>query len=161
MEENPVIQVQYSIDQPAPEYKTVGSAGFDLCIYPEEGSYSLKPGETKLFSTGMSFAIPAGYEVQIRSRSGLAMKGIVVTNSPGTVDADYRSEIRILLTNHGQEVFVLQGGDRVAQGVLAKVEQARFVSVLQFQPTERGAGGFGSTGFRNGKERFHPPESYE
>ncbi len=131
-----------------PEYKTSGSAGFDLRIILDQSHYDLMPGEIKMFSTGLVFVIPEGHEVQIRSRSGMAMKGIVVVNSPGTVDSDYRAEIKILLINHSKDKFTIVSGDRVAQGILAKVEQAQFEIVKEIDQTERGEGGFGSTGIK-------------
>lgn len=130
-----------------PEYKTSGSAGFDLhVLIDDRESYVLRPGETSLFNTGLSFSIPDGFEIQIRSRSGLAMKGIVVTNSPGTIDSDYVGPISILLTNHSKDIFLVRNLDRVAQGVLSKVEKAQFIEVEKLEDTERGEGGFGSTG---------------
>lgn len=130
-----------------PLYKTSGSAGFDLSIILDRNSEILPVGATKLFSTGLAFIIPEGYEVQIRSRSGMALKGIVVTNQPATVDSDYHKEIKIMLTNLGQNPFTLNTMDRVAQGVMAKVTQASFVEVESVGVSDRG--GFGSTGIND------------
>ena len=108
------------------------------------------PGERKLIGTGISIALPAGYEAQIRSRSGIAFKhGVCVLNSPGTIDADYRGEIKVLLINHGQEVFQIQSGDRIAQMVIAKHEQITWEPVFELDETDRGTGGYGSTGIQN------------
>lgn len=147
---NPVILIKFLREQVLPEYKTPGSAGFDIRVYPDNDVYVIAPGETHLFSTGLAFSIPQGFEVQIRSRSGMAMKGIVVTNSPGTIDSDYVNEIKVMLTNIGSESFAINSGDRVAQGILSKVEQASFEVVTSLLETDR-KGGFGSTGFRDEK----------
>lgn len=146
-----------------PFYASSGSAGFDLraFITPEtaaenklelnsDGAFVLKAGERSKIPTGLKFVIPEGYEVQIRPRSGLAFKhGISLTNTPGTIDSDYRGEIQILIINHGKEDFVIANGERVAQAVIAPVTQAKFVEITEL-PEEadntRGAGGFGSTG---------------
>lgn len=109
----------------------------------------LKPGESALVSTGLSIELPSGYEAQVRSRSGLALKnGVVVLNSPGTIDADYRGEIGVILVNHGMKPFNIRHGDRIAQLVIARVEQLPLVEVTELTDTERGAGGFGSTGVK-------------
>ena len=134
------------LDQDAiiPKYQTAGAAGFDLhSIVNEE----LNPGEQKLIGTGLSVAVPDGFELQIRPRSGLAAKyKVTVTNSPGTVDQDYRGEIKIILINLGQEKFIINKGDRIAQGVVCPVKQVIFEEVEELPSTERGSGGFGSTG---------------
>ncbi len=127
-----------------PSYQTSLAAGFDLHSIED---YILKPMERKLIKTGLAFEIEKGYEVQIRPRSGLAYKhGITVLNSPGTVDADYRGEIMVLLINLGNEIFEIKKGDRIAQAVVASVIQAEFEEVSELSATKRGKGGFGSTG---------------
>lgn len=131
-------------DAQIPAYQTVGAAGVDL--HSVEHTV-LQPGEYKLIGTGLAFAIDEGYEVQIRPRSGLAAKhGITVLNSPGTIDSDYRGEIKVILINHGEETFEIKKGERIAQAVIASVVQAVFVEVQELDETKRGAGGFGSTG---------------
>ena len=127
-----------------PAYQTKEAAGFDLHSIE---NVVLKPGERKLIGTGLAFEIEYGYEVQIRPRSGLAFKhGITVLNSPGTIDSDYRGEIKVLLINHSDEEFEIKKGDRIAQAVVAPVIQAEIVEVEELSSTERGEGGFGSTG---------------
>ena len=129
-----------------PQYETEASAGLDLRASLTE-SYTLQPMERSLVETGLFFEIPVGYEAQIRPRSGLALKhGISVLNSPGTIDADYRGEIKVILCNLSQDPFVIQGGDRIAQLIFAKVEQAEWIETEELTETERGKGGFGSTG---------------
>lgn len=129
-----------------PCYKTSGSAGCDLCAFLNE-DVVLKKGERVLIPTGIFLEIPEGFEVQIRPRSGLAIKnGITVLNTPGTIDSDYRGEICIILINCGDEDFVIKNGDRIAQAVIAPVIQCNFVEVEKLNETERGSGGFGSTG---------------
>lgn len=131
-------------DARIPQYATEGSAGFDFCSVLD---YSLKPMERKLFPTGLKLEIPRGYELQIRPRSGLALKfGITVLNSPGTIDSDYRGEIGILLVNFGDKPYDVKKGERIAQGVLAPYTQATFREVSSLEETSRGTGGFGSTG---------------
>jgi len=133
-------------DLELPHYETSGSAGMDLraCIVEH---IIIKPGERKLIKTGISISLPDGYEAQIRSRSGLALKnGVVVLNAPGTIDADYRGEIGVILVNFGNEDFVVERGMRIAQMVISSVEQADFVEVEELDKTERSVGGFGSTG---------------
>ena len=131
---------------PLPEYQTLHAAGMDLLANLEE-EVSLQPGERKLIGTGLKLAIPEGYEAQIRPRSGLALKhGITVLNSPGTIDADYRGEIKVLLINHGQEPFSIKHGERIAQLIVAKYSQISWEIVEKLPETERGEGGYGSTG---------------
>jgi dUTP pyrophosphatase len=126
-----------------PEYQTEGAAGFDLC---SSGSYLVGPGERVLVGTGLAFEVPKGYELQVRPRSGLALKkGITVLNSPGTIDSDYRGEVGIILINHSGVGFIVERGDRIAQGVIAEVEQATFTVKEELSDTTRGEGGFGST----------------
>ena len=129
---------------PLPAYATSGAAGMDV-VSAED--VTIAPGARHPVATGLSMAIPQGYEIQVRPRSGLAFKhGITVPNTPGTIDSDYRGELKVLLINHGTEDFPIARGDRVAQLVLAPVVQAGWVEVDELDATERGAGGFGSTG---------------
>ena len=129
-----------------PTYETIGSAGLDIRAFIEE-SITLKPLERKLIKTGLFLEIPVGYEAQVRPRSGFALKnGVTVLNSPGTIDADYRGEVGVILINLSQENVEIHSGDRIAQLVFAKVEQAEWNEVETLSETERGAGGFGSTG---------------
>ena len=128
-----------------PKYQTALSAGMDLYANIEE-SVTLKPLERKLISTGLLIELPQGFEAQIRPRSGLAIKnGITVLNSPGTIDADYRGEIGVILVNLSAEAFTINNGDRIAQMVIAKHETAIWQEVAELSETDRGAGGFGST----------------
>ena len=129
-----------------PAYETASSAGMDLRAFVHT-DVVLKPFERKLIPTGLYIELPDGYEAQIRPRSGLAIKsGITVLNSPGTIDADYRGEIKVILINLSQEDFTIKSGDRICQMVIAKHEKAEFVEVNEISETERGAGGFGHTG---------------
>lgn len=131
---------------PLPAYATPLSAGLDLRANLDQ-PLTLQPLQRCLVPTGLYIALPAGYEAQIRPRSGLALKkGITVLNSPGTIDADYRGEIRIILVNLSNEPFVVEDGERIAQMVIARHEQAAWLQVEQLDETERGAGGFGHTG---------------
>ena len=133
-------------DLPLPQYQTELSAGMDIPANVES-AITLQPGERQLIATGLYLEIPPGYEMQIRPRSGLALKhGITVLNSPGTVDADYRGEIKVLLINHGQEPFQITKGDRIAQMVLAKHEVISWEVTSNLNPSERGSGGYGSSG---------------
>lgn len=130
-----------------PKYETAQSAGLDLKAFLPEGPVTLAPLERGLVKTGLFIELPAGYEAQVRPRSGLALKkGITVLNSPGTIDADYRGEICVILINLSQEPFVINDGERIAQMVVARHEQAELVEVDELSDTERGAGGFGHTG---------------
>jgi dUTP pyrophosphatase len=127
-----------------PNYQTEESAGFDLHSIDD---YNINSGERVLIKTGLSMALPKGYELQIRPRSGLALKyGITVLNTPGTIDSDYRGEIMILLFNTSKDNFKIASGDRIAQGVLKQVTQAVLIEVEELDRTNRGNGGFGSTG---------------
>jgi dUTP pyrophosphatase len=129
-----------------PAYETIGSAGLDIRAFIEE-TITLNPFERKLIKTGLFLEIPVGYEAQVRPRSGYALKnGVTVLNSPGTIDADYRGEVGVILINLSQEKVEIHSGDRIAQLVFAKVEQAEWTEVETLSETERGAGGFGSTG---------------
>ena len=134
--------------QSLPQYATPQSAGMDLRANLEE-PITLKPLERRLIPTGLHIALPAGYEAQVRPRSGLALKkGITVLNSPGTIDADYRGEIGVLLINLSQDDFVVNDGERVAQMIIARHEQGEFVEVEVLDETERGEGGYGHTGVK-------------
>ena len=127
-----------------PAYQTKEAAGFDLHSIED---VVIKPGERKLISTGLAFEIPYGYEIQIRPRSGLAYKhGITVLNTPGTIDSDYRGEIKVLLINHSNEDFEIKINERIAQAIIKEVIQANFIEVDELSDTERGKKGFGSTG---------------
>lgn len=127
-----------------PAYATHGAAGMDVLAAED---VTLTPGARHAVATGLALAIPAGFEIQVRPRSGLALKhGISVPNTPGTVDSDYRGELKVILINHGAEPFAIRRGDRVAQLVLAPVVQASWEEVADLDETARGAGGFGSTG---------------
>lgn len=129
-----------------PAYETVSSAGMDLRAFVDD-DVVLKPFERKLIPTGLYIELPDGYEAQIRPRSGLAIKsGITVLNSPGTIDADYRGEIKVILINLSQDEFTIKSGERICQMVIAKHEKAEFVEVNEISETVRGAGGFGHTG---------------
>jgi len=127
-----------------PAYATLGAAGMDV-VSAEE--LDLLPGQRHAVATGLAIAVPDGYEVQVRPRSGLALKhGITVPNTPGTIDSDYRGELKVILINHGGDVFPIRRGDRVAQLVIAPVQRAGFIEVDDLDETTRGTGGFGSTG---------------
>ena len=131
-----------------PHYSTIESAGMDLRANIEE-PIALKPLERTIVKTGIFMELPVGFEAQVRPRSGLAFKkGITVLNSPGTIDADYRGEVGVILVNLSAEEFVIEDGERIAQMVIAKHEQADWVEVETLDDTERGAGGFGSTGVK-------------
>jgi dUTP pyrophosphatase len=131
-----------------PAYQTANAAGLDLlAAVPEDQPLVLLPGKHAMVPTGLIIALPEGYEAQVRPRSGLAAKHCVtVLNAPGTVDADYRGEINVLLINHGAESFAIRRGERIAQMVIASVASAELVAADQLSSTERGSGGFGSTG---------------
>ena len=131
-------------DAVIPTYANDGDAGFDFYVI---GGGKIRAGETKLFKTGLAMAIPKGYELQVRSRSGLSLKAqIVVLNAPGTIDAGYRGEIGIILTNFSEKEYTVKKGDRVAQGVLNEVPRAKFHVVEDLPDSDRGQGGFGSSG---------------
>jgi dUTP pyrophosphatase len=140
------IKIINSSDNPNPEYATVGSAGLDLRAWLPE-PVTLQPMERKMIPTGLFFEIPNGYEVQVRPRSGMAVKyGITCLNSPGTVDSDYRGEIKIILINLSSEAHTITSGDRIAQMIVAKVEKALLTPAIKLESTKRGEGGFGHTG---------------
>lgn len=135
-----------SADLALPSYESELAAGMDICA-AVSSSYTLHPGTRCLIETGLAVALPPGFEIQVRPRSGLAVKhGVTILNSPGTIDADYRGEIKIALINLSDEAFVINRGDRIAQLVLAPVVRARIELVSELDPTVRGAGGFGHTG---------------
>ncbi|HBK92238.1 MAG TPA: dUTP diphosphatase [Parvularcula sp.] len=131
-----------------PSYETAGAAGCDLrAAVPDDAPIVLRSGERALVPTGLAIALPAGWEAQVRARSGLAAKfGVGLVNAPGTIDADYRGEVKVILINHGTDEFVIRRGDRIAQMVIAPVSQAAFVETQTLDETARGEGGFGSTG---------------
>jgi dUTP pyrophosphatase len=136
-----------------PRYETEGAAGMDLiAAVPEAEPLVLAPGARALVPTGLAIALPSGFEAQIRPRSGLAAKnGITCLNSPGTIDCDYRGEVKVILINHGPEAFTVTRGTRIAQMVIAPVTRAVLSEVASLDETERGAGGFGSTGTAAGR----------
>ena len=142
------IEVVNKGHQPLPQYATPQSAGMDIRANLEE-PITLQPLERRLIPTGLFIALPEGYEAQVRPRSGLALKkGITVLNAPGTVDADYRGEIGVLLINLSQEAFIVNDGERIAQMIIARHEQGEFVAVEVLDETERGEGGYGHTGVK-------------
>lgn len=143
-----VRRLPHNADLPLPAYETALSAGMDLrAALPEHAPVTLQPGARALVPTGLAIALPAGFEAQVRPRSGLALKhGITCLNSPGTVDADYRGELQVILINHGAEPFVIKRGERIAQMIVAPVTQGAWVEVDALDDTARGTGGFGSTG---------------
>lgn len=129
-----------------PSYQSRGAAGADVSA-ALTSPVVIRPGEWKMIPTGLSLEIPEGFEIQVRPRSGLAAKnGVTVLNSPGTIDSDYRGEVSVILINHGREDFTVKPGDRIAQFVVSKAVQASFVDIGKLSMTERGEGGFGSTG---------------
>lgn len=141
-----IIRLPHSEGLPLPAYTTAGAAGFDFLAANFE-AITLPPGARALVPTGLCVALPAGYELQVRPRSGLALKhGITLPNTPGTIDEDYRGEIGIIVMNAGVEAFVIERGMRIAQGVLAPVSRLNWQEVDTLDETDRGAGGFGSTG---------------
>jgi dUTP pyrophosphatase len=143
-----IARLPHGRDLPLPQYQTALAAGLDLlAAVPADAPVTLAPGARAIIPTGLAIALPTGTEAQVRPRSGLAAKnGVTVLNSPGTIDADYRGEIGVILINHGAEPFAVTRGMRIAQLVIAKVEQAVFHEVGSLDDTARGAGGFGSTG---------------
>lgn len=145
-----VVRLAHGADLPLPAYETHGSAGMDLrAAVPEDQPMVLRPGGRDMVPTGLAFALPHGFEAQVRPRSGLAAKaGVTCLNTPGTIDSDYRGEVKVILINLGAEDFVIRRGDRIAQLVIAPVVQAAWSEVDSLDETARGAGGFGSTGGR-------------
>lgn len=139
-----VKRLDHGAGLPMPAYATSGAAGMDICAAE---NLTLRAGKRHAVATGFAFAIPDGYEVQVRPRSGLALKhGITCLNTPGTIDSDYRGEVKVILANLGDEDFVINIGDRIAQIVVAPVTQGIMIEVDALDDTERGTGGFGSTG---------------
>jgi dUTP pyrophosphatase len=143
-----IVRLPHGRDLPLPAYATPGSAGLDLrAAVPDDAPVTLAPGARALIPTGLALATPEGWEAQVRPRSGLAVKhGVTCLNTPGTIDSDYRGEVHALLINHGAEPFVVRRGERVAQLVVARHERAVWREVDGLDQTDRGAGGFGSTG---------------
>ncbi len=141
-----VRRLPHGAELPLPAYATLESAGLDLLAAIAE-PIVLAPGERRLVPTGLALALPAGFEAQVRPRSGLALKhGLTVLNAPGTIDADYRGEVGVVLINHGQAAFTINRGERIAQLVVARHARVQWQAVADLDATERGAGGFGSTG---------------
>ncbi len=143
-----ILKIQLDEGAKLPQYSSLQAAGADICAcLADNSTLVVKPLQRVLVPTGLRIALPVGYEAQIRPRSGLAIKsGITVLNTPGTIDSDYRGEIKIILINLSDTDFVIKNGDRIAQMVIAKHENATFETVLSLDETERGEGGFGSTG---------------
>lgn len=143
-----ILQLPHGRDLPLPAYQTAHAAGLDLlAAVADDAPVTLAPGARLLVPSGLAIALPPGFEAQIRPRSGLAAKhGITVLNAPGTIDADYRGEIAVLLINHGDAAFTIRRGERIAQMVIAEVAQAQLTAVIALSETARGSGGFGSTG---------------
>lgn len=156
MRETDMVEIRVIFDRgadqslPLPSYETGGAAGADLrANLPDRGTLTLSPGGRALVPTGLRLAIPQGYEVQLRPRSGLALKhGITLPNSPGTIDSDYRGPLGVIVMNAGDADFEIAHGDRIAQMVVAPVVQAQFTQVAELDTSARGSGGFGSTGRR-------------
>lgn len=141
-----IMRLAHGVDLPLPAYQSAGAAGLDL-VAATDGRSVLAPGARELIPTGIAIALPPGYEAQVRPRSGLAARhGVTVLNSPGTIDADYRGEIGVILINLSDSEFAISRGDRIAQMVIAPVVQAAVVEVETLDETARGEGGFGSTG---------------
>ena len=146
----PIVRLPHAADLPLPAYESAQAAGMDLrAAVPEDEPLVLRPGSRFPVPTGLAFALPPGFEGQVRPRSGLAFKsGVTCLNTPGTVDADYRGEVKVILINLGEEDVTIRRGDRIAQLIVAPVVQAQWVEVENLDETARGAGGFGSTGGR-------------
>jgi dUTP pyrophosphatase len=144
----PVVRLPHGQGLPLPAYETAHAAGMDLrAAVPEDEPLVLRPGSRAAVPTGLAFALPEGFEGQVRPRSGLAARsGVTCLNTPGTVDADYRGEVKVILINHGEEDVTIRRGDRIAQLVIAPVVQAVWSEVEALEATARGDGGFGSTG---------------
>jgi len=143
-------RLPHALGLPLPEYKSALAAGLDLlAAVPADASVLIPAGERALIPTGLALALPPGFEAQVRPRSGLAAQhGVTVLNAPGTIDADYRGEVQVILINHGRTPFSVQRGARIAQLIIAPVCQARLCDVETLDDTPRGAGGFGSTGLQ-------------
>jgi dUTP pyrophosphatase len=146
----PIVRLPHGADLPLPAYETAQAAGMDLrAAVPEDEPLVLRPGSRFPVPTGLAFALPPGFEGQVRPRSGLAFKsGVTCLNTPGTVDADYRGEVKVILINLGEEDVTIRRGDRIAQLIVAPVVQAQWAEVESLDETVRGSGGFGSTGGR-------------
>jgi dUTP pyrophosphatase len=141
-----VLRLVHGEGLPLPSYASEGAAGADLCS-AERGTMVVEPGQRVAVATGLVLEIPAGFEAQVRPRSGLAIsRGLTVVNAPGTIDSDYRGELKVLLVNLGSEAVSIERGERIAQLVIAPVTRARFVTAKKLSDSERGSGGFGSTG---------------
>ena len=144
--EVPVQQLDHAADLPLPDYASGHASGVDL-LAATEAALTLEPGSRAMVPTGLAMALPAGYEAQVRPRSGLAAKhGVTVLNTPGTIDADYRGEVKVILINLGEEAITFERGDRVAQLVVAPVTRLAWQPVTALEDSARGSGGFGSTG---------------
>jgi dUTP pyrophosphatase len=143
-----IVRLAHAQDLPLPAYETPGAAGMDLrAAVPEEDPLVIRPGARALAPTGLCIAVPEGYEAQVRPRSGLAIRsGVTCLNTPGTIDSDYRGEVKVILANLGEENVVIRRGDRIAQLVIAPVVRASWRETESLDETRRGAGGFGSTG---------------
>ena len=143
-----ITRLSHGADLPLPAYESAHAAGMDLrAAVPADAPLTLRPGDRHAVPTGLAMAIPPGFEGQVRPRSGLALRdGVTCLNSPGTIDADYRGEVKVILINHGPEAFVVRRGDRIAQLLISPVVQASWREVHSLDETARGAGGFGSTG---------------
>jgi dUTP pyrophosphatase len=140
-----VLRLPHNLDLPLPSRRTSGSAGFDLAS--AEPDFELAPGERRLVATGLAIELPAGIEGQVRPRSGLALRhGLTMPNAPGTIDSDYRGELKVILQNGGREPVTIARGDRIAQVVFARYETPELVDAAELEESSRGAGGFGSTG---------------
>jgi dUTP pyrophosphatase len=144
----PIVRLPHNPDLPLPAYETDHAAGMDLrAAVPDDEPVTLRPGARAAVPTGLAFALPDGYEGQVRPRSGLAAKsGVTCLNTPGTIDADYRGEVKVILVNLGEEDVIIRRGDRIAQLIIAPVVQAQWAEVESLNETARGDGGFGSTG---------------
>ncbi len=152
------VRLAHARDLELPGYQSPGAAGMDLlAAVPAGDPVRLAPGARALIPTGLVLELPAGFEAQVRPRSGLALRhGVTVLNSPGTIDCDYRGEVQVLLANFGTQPVLIERGERIAQLVFQRVERVRLLVVKKTQPTQRGAGGFGSTGGKNAGEGRPP-----
>lgn len=149
--EKPFVGINIVLEEGAiaPSYETSGAAGADIRAFLPEGELNLKAGQFAMVPTGMRVEIPSGYELQVRPRSGLAAKyGVTVLNAPGTIDSDYRGEVKVILINLSDKDFMIKDGDRIAQFVVAPTYQAEFIKAEHLSDSERGQGGFGSTGIK-------------
>ena len=157
-----VVQLAHAEGLELPAYQTIGSAGLDVVAAIAAGeTLILKPGQRDLVPTGLVFELPAGFEIQVRPRSGLAWKnGVTILNSPGTIDSDYRGEVKIMLVNLGQSPFKIERGERIAQLVVAKVERVKVKLKAELSASERGDGGFGSTGVATPTRLWFPIQTW-